>query len=167
MKRQGQNGFTLIELLIVIAMVGILMTIGLPMFFSYQQRAQKANFISHGRMIYRSFIAFYLEYDMYPNALAAGAEPYEAILDKTTLTPMNVDFDTTAFHRVTASGGADSYDSPDDPITNGEFYLWYTSLQYPDLRLLISQSDEIAGVPAADNGIWLDGVFLYEGDKRL
>lgn len=162
---KDQKGFTLLELLIVVSILGILAAISIPAYQSYIERGERATFVSYGRSIYRSFMVYYIEYDMYPNATAAPPDPapWEVILNKTTFAPLSLDFDVDQFTSHAINGKADAYDSPDDPIVNGEFYLWMTSKKHPTLKILISQSDEIPEEP----DVWLDGVFLYENGNRL
>ncbi len=47
-----QNGFTLVELLIVIAIIGVISSIAIPMFSKYKLRGYKAALDSDGRNVY-------------------------------------------------------------------------------------------------------------------
>lgn len=61
MKLYGKSGFTLAEVLVVIAIVGILISISVPMFYSYKEKAKHAVDLSNVRSAKAMAIAKYLE----------------------------------------------------------------------------------------------------------
>jgi type IV pilus assembly protein PilA len=64
------KGFTLVELLIVVAIIGILATIGIPTFNNYRSRAMKAEARSLLGGIMTAEQAFFSEYSTYGDYLA-------------------------------------------------------------------------------------------------
>ena len=66
MAKRTSKGFTLIELLIVVAIIGILASVAIPMFASYRQKAYDAGAQVDLRNIRTSLEAFYTEYFHYP-----------------------------------------------------------------------------------------------------
>jgi prepilin-type N-terminal cleavage/methylation domain-containing protein len=64
---QGKRGYTLIELMIVIAIIGILATLAVPSFRTYQQRAYGAHAQLMLKAIMDAQIVYYLEHNnFYP-----------------------------------------------------------------------------------------------------
>ncbi len=68
-KRRSQSGFTLVELLIVVAIIGVLSTIGVPTFRRMVQKAKKSEAKVNLGGIYTAENAFYSEYGLYGNNL--------------------------------------------------------------------------------------------------
>jgi prepilin-type N-terminal cleavage/methylation domain-containing protein len=66
MKRTTENAFTLVELLVVIAVLGILSTIGLVAFNSSQVRGRDATRKSDLRQIANALELYYNDYGYYP-----------------------------------------------------------------------------------------------------
>jgi type IV pilus assembly protein PilA len=63
MKKNGaQKGFTLIELMIVIAIIGILAAIAIPMFNSYRNKSYIAAIISEGKYAYDATVVYFLDH---------------------------------------------------------------------------------------------------------
>ncbi len=69
--RRSQKGFTLVELLIVVAIIGVLSTIGVPTFRRMIQKAKKAEAKVNLGGLYTSEQAFFSEYGLYGNNLTA------------------------------------------------------------------------------------------------
>lgn len=70
-KRLKQNGFTLVELLIVVAIIGVLSTIGIPTFRRMVQKSKKAEAKVNLGGLYTAEQAFFSEYGGYGNNLRA------------------------------------------------------------------------------------------------
>jgi type IV pilus assembly protein PilA len=70
LKRRNLRGFTLVELLIVVAIIGVLSTIGVPTFRRMIQKSKKSEAKVNLGGVYTSESAFYAEYNAYGNNLA-------------------------------------------------------------------------------------------------
>jgi general secretion pathway protein G len=75
----GTRGFTLIELLIVIAIIGTLSGIAVPMYASYVNQARVTKAKIEIKSIEREILTFYSENDRYPESLAEIG--FDGILD--------------------------------------------------------------------------------------
>ncbi len=71
MKRKSQKGFTLIELMIVVAIIGILATLGVPQFQRFQARARQAEARTSLSGIYMAMKSFQAEWNRYYGNLEA------------------------------------------------------------------------------------------------
>lgn len=69
MKIKNQQGFTLVELMIVVAIIGVLATVGVPTYKKMVQKAKKAEAKVALGGLYTSNAAFYSEYSTYGNNL--------------------------------------------------------------------------------------------------
>src|SRR5580658_9390933 len=70
LRKARKLGFTLIELLIVVAIIGVLSTIGIPTFKRMVQKAKKSEAKVAMGGIYTSEMAFFSEYGGYGDNLA-------------------------------------------------------------------------------------------------
>ena len=68
-KLRSQKGFTLVELLIVVAIIGVLSTIGVPTFRKMIQKAKKSEAKVNLGGLYTAEQAFYAEYGIFGNRI--------------------------------------------------------------------------------------------------
>jgi len=61
MKKNNKKGFTLAELLIVVAIIGILVAISIPVFTAQLKKAKDATNVANARSIYAQLTADYLD----------------------------------------------------------------------------------------------------------
>jgi prepilin-type N-terminal cleavage/methylation domain-containing protein len=66
---RAKLGFSLVELMIVVAIIGVLATIGVPTFRTMVQKAKKSEAKVALGALYTSEVAFFSEYGTYGNAL--------------------------------------------------------------------------------------------------
>ena len=66
----GAMGFTLMELLFVIALMGILAGLAVPIFSSYRERAKVASCIAEIKVIEKSVLSYYINENQFPDSLA-------------------------------------------------------------------------------------------------
>lgn len=64
--RGSKGGFTLIELLLVVAVIGVLAAIALPVFSSYRTRAYNSTASADLKNLRSELEAHYAEYSRYP-----------------------------------------------------------------------------------------------------
>ncbi|MCX6726097.1 MAG: prepilin-type N-terminal cleavage/methylation domain-containing protein [Candidatus Shapirobacteria bacterium] len=76
-KRNIQRGFTLVELLVVMAILGLLATIGLGSFMSTQIKGRDSQRKSDLGQIQKALEMYYNDYGQYPDSLPAGGSSWE------------------------------------------------------------------------------------------
>jgi general secretion pathway protein G len=74
-----KQGFTIIELLIVIAIIGTLAAIAVPVFSNYTERAKRTAAIAGIRVIEKDVLAFFISNNQYPADL--GEIGFAGLLD--------------------------------------------------------------------------------------
>lgn len=103
--RRSNRGFTLIEIMIVIAIVGIVITIGYPSLTEYVKKARRTEIISLLSEQAQILERHYSKHNAYTSVtgLSAGNDFYT--IDRTVLTDQN--FTLTAVRRSGSSMAAD------------------------------------------------------------
>ncbi|MBW2520721.1 MAG: prepilin-type N-terminal cleavage/methylation domain-containing protein [Deltaproteobacteria bacterium] len=173
----NQAGFTLLELLLTVTVLGVLLAITIPAYYSYLDRADRAAIVSDARSVYRGFMVYFIE-----DPDNSGGFPFQTsapAFNKTTFYPLMartippaddggnfIDIlSVESLKRRIINGSADSYDSPDIvPNDNATFYITFRMLKDPQVRYIVAQTaadilDE-NGNPIV-TGKYLDGIFVY------
>ena len=83
MKKKLHKGFTLAELLIVVAIIGVLVAISIPIFTGQLNKAKQATDVANARSLYASLVADYLDDGKYNNG---GTEYSSVSIAKSTTT---------------------------------------------------------------------------------
>ena len=97
-KKLNKKGFTLAELLIVVAIIGVLVAISIPIFTSQLKKAKRATNLANARSLYAELTADYLD-DETINASINGATSGmpltsgNVVVDGNTFKFVNVDSD--------------------------------------------------------------------------
>ena len=145
--------FTLIELLSVVAIIGILAAIAIPLLHQAILKANISAVAAEAKTVYTAFKQHYVDEDVYP---FASSSP---VFELDTFEPLRsfgyYDGDITT---KLAGGKADAYDSPDDQGQNREFWLEMTLKSDPSIRFLVADSDDAP----LSGGDYVDGIYLYQ-----
>lgn len=97
-KKLNKKGFTLAELLIVVAIIGVLVAVSIPIFTAQLKKAKRATNMANARSIYAMLVADYMD-DNTVNATISGATSGTAITytnDKAEVTVDGQKFEFTA-----------------------------------------------------------------------
>lgn len=73
---RSEQGFSLVELMVVVAIIGILATIGIPQYQKFMSKARQAEAKTHLNAIFQGESSFFTEYNQYTTnmqAIGAGA----------------------------------------------------------------------------------------------
>ena len=147
------KGFSLLELLVVVAIIGVLMAITIPIMQSAMLRAHVGTMASGSRIVFNAFQRYFIDFNMYPNSVDAPA------FELDTFEPLITEnyYDGQLLTRLD-SGQADAFDSPDDEGINQEFWLEMTLDYDHSVRFLVADSDN-APLSGGDH---MAGVYMYK-----
>lgn len=162
MRRFRHDGFSLIELLVTVAVIGIIAAMAVPALQRAIRRARTKALIADGRTLLVAFKSYNVDHDEYPPCCSPASEA----LDRSTLHPLTRDGyikDGRGITAKLANGQLTSYDSPDLPSTNHDFYAVLTHVTDPTIVVLVADTDEFPGW----GGTYFDGVFVIRGSQIL
>ena len=85
-RRNGQCGFSLIELMLVVAILGFVSAIAVPMYVHSLRKAQRTALMVEAKQVHKALKAFYIDNNKYPAAFA-GPD----MLNTSTLAPLTTE----------------------------------------------------------------------------
>ena len=150
-----ESGFTLIELLVVVAVIGIIAAMAVPAFQAALYKAKRNTMIANGKTLHGALTQFNLDVGEYPPCCSGLS------LNQTTLEPL-VSRGYLSKNSITTrlrNGRLTSYDSPDNPTPNNDFYAVMTDKRDSTLQVLVADTDEYPGFMGQN----LIGVYLIRG----
>ena len=116
--RKNKKGFTLAELLIVVAIIGVLVAISIPIFTSQLEKSRDAVTLSNIRAAYAEVQAAYLTQDTKATTDQTITQNGQTI----TIKPVNSGTQTVTITKVVAKGQSDGLNNQDQlpcPVGNG------------------------------------------------
>lgn len=117
---KGKGGFTLVELMVVVAIIGILVSIAIPVYSNVTEKAERTAVEANLRVLEGAIMMYYAEYGEYPtdisklNNYIQGGDP--ANLGPGTAT-YSINSDNRAQVTWTRKLGGKDYDDGEGPYT--------------------------------------------------
>lgn len=152
-KRKNERGFTLVEVLVVVAIVGIISAMAMPMYADALAKSKRASLISDGRKVYDAMMAYYADNSHFPP---------EDEFDKATLEPLTADGYLNFGRSITAhltDGEVLMYMAPDIDGSDQQFLIVMRLETNPDIIVAAVHTNLVD-----DDGDWVDGVFAITAD---
>lgn len=150
-KRPAQRGFTLIELLIVVAIIGMLASIAIPVYLRFMDRSRTIAIAHDLRTLHSAFMRYAADNSTFPADTGAGA------LDTATMDPLvsqgyygKVD----DFMRKLQGGAIEVYVTWDFNGPNSDYMIRARAAHDPDLLVYALHYSSGAST--------YDGVYFYK-----
>ena len=141
-----QAGYSLIELMIVLAVVGVIMAIAIPMMREALVRGMIGAATAEARTIHSAMKQYHIDQSAYPDAGGFNVSTMEPLVSLGY-------YDGRLIPRI-QNGALDGYDSPSN---REEYWLEFTLQDAPNVRFMVGDSDN---APLA-GGSFHDGIVLY------
>lgn len=151
-----RHGYSLVELLLILAIIGILAAITIPLVHRAIVTSALSTVTTEAETVYTAFKQHYASESEYPFAVG------EPVFELDTFEPLrSAGYYVGDITTKLAAGKADAYDSPDDRGQNREFWLEMTLKADRSIRILVADSDDAP----LSGGEYVDGIYLYRDGK--
>ena len=157
--RAKSAGYTLVELLMVVAIIGLVVAIAIPLYSGAIDKSHRATLIHDAGELYRAFMRYYVDEGVFPST----STPPERAMNLQTLAPLSTGGYFQHFDSFTAklyNGEIQNYDSPNIAGADTQFWATINSVRQPGFILLIAHTNDLP----IDRGEWYDGVFYVTAD---
>jgi prepilin-type N-terminal cleavage/methylation domain-containing protein len=155
----GARGFTIVEVLIVVAILGMLSAIAIPVYSRAIQKSRRAALAADMAVLHKAFLRYYADHGAFP---ADGGG--DGAFDVTTLSPLT---DGNSYFRADSLQGklfqnrVLAYWAPDIDGTDSDFILVARAKEEPNL-FVYAISYDWPGSTLGYEGVyfWVDGQFV-------
>ena len=157
--RARSAGYTMIELLMVVAIIGLVMTIAVPLYSGAIDKSHRSTLVHDAGELYRAFMRYYVDEGVFP----AQTTPPARAFDLQTLAPLSTEGyfgSVESFTHKLANGEVQNYDSPNIGGADTQFWATINSARQPGFILLIAHTNDLP----IDRGEWYDGVYYVTAD---
>jgi type II secretory pathway pseudopilin PulG len=149
----------LVELLMVVAIIGLLAAVAIPLYSGAIDKSHRAALIHDAGELYRSFMRYNVDKGLFPSTYS----PADRALNLKTLAPLSTGgyFDNpAAFTHKLAAGQIQNYDSPNIGSADTQFWATINSERQPGFILLVAHTNDLP----LNRGTWYDGVYYVTTD---
>ena len=152
------RGFTIIEVLIVVAIVGMLTAIAIPVYSRAIQKSRRAALGADMAVLHKAFLRYYADHGSFPSD--GGGD---GVFDKDTMSPLTDGqyFRADALKGKLFQNQVFAYWAPDIDGTDSDFILVARSKEEPNLYAY-ALSYDWPGSTFGYEGVyfWVDGEFV-------
>jgi prepilin-type N-terminal cleavage/methylation domain-containing protein len=156
-RRKDEAGMTPIELMVVMAVLGIIISIAVPAVAGALARTHRSALLANGRVLHAAMTRYAIDQGEYPST---STPPTQFMKD--TLAPLpeaGLLPNPSGFLEKLQGGRVTAYDSPDlGGGVNREFWAVLTSSYDPALKLVVAMTTAYPG-----HGEPLDGLYWVVG----
>jgi prepilin-type N-terminal cleavage/methylation domain-containing protein len=159
---RAEAGFSLIELLIVVAIIGLLTSIAVPVFANALSDSRRAALVADANELYSAFIRYNVDHALFPST----ASPVDRALNLWTLAPLSTGGYFSSAATLTGKlldSKITAYDSPNVGAADTEFWAVLTLGVDPETVLLVARTSDYPGF----EGTWLDGSYWVVGSELI
>lgn len=157
--RARSAGYTLIELLMVVAIIGLIVAIAVPLYSGAIDKTHRATLVHDGGELYRAFMRYYVDEGVFP----AVSSPPARVMNLQTLAPLSTGGyfrHVESFTNKLQNAAIQNYDSPNIGGADTQFWATINSARQPGFILLIAHTNDLP----IDRGEWYDGVYYVSMD---
>lgn len=157
---RSDRGFTMIELLLVLAIIGILSAIVIPLLSLALLKANRTALAADGRGLFSAFTKYYVDQGIFPST----STPATRAFDLATLAPLSNNgyySNASSLTSKLASGRVTAYDSPNVGASDTQFWAVLTHKKDSRVVILVASTDQYPG----HIGTQYDGVYFIQGSN--
>ena len=161
-QRSKGAGFTLVELMVTVAILAIVTMLAVPNLRAALGRSRRNAMVADAKTLFSAMTAYNAAKGEYPPCCTPATEA----LDKATLFPLPDQGylkNGRAITQKLRNGMLTTYDSPDNPTANHDFYAVMTAGKDPRLQVVVADTDEYPGFA----GVELYGVYVVSGSQLV